>query len=180
MSHNILKLNTNSFDVNSNVSESINTTVDHAFVTPPTSAALWAAPTVGGDFLIQRGTVVNTFNTSTEFDFIDHASYSNYVRYMRFKADGVYKIIARGLLTQTANNTGSQGFYLHDGTNVVSSTSFRAYNNICYRRCNTIVGIVERSGTDIDISLRLYTGSNISSSDIISYRNSYLYVERLQ
>lgn len=180
MSHNILKLNTNSFDVNSNVSETINTTVKHAFVTPPTSASLWATPTAGSDFLIQRGTVVNTFNTSTEFDFIDHASYSNYVRYMRFKADGTYKIVARGLITLTGNNTGSQGYYLYDGTNVVSNTSFRAYNNICYRSCNTIVGIVERSGTDVDISLRLYTGGNISGSDIISYRNSFLYVERLQ
>lgn len=180
MSHNILKLNANSFDVNSNRTESITNNL-YAYVACDSSSALPKTFTTGDDFLIERATVVNTFNTSTQLDFIDHSSYSGYVQYIRLKEDGVYRFMMRGLLRRPASNDPyTRRCDIYDQTNYVSNTAILTYNAINYKSHDTCHAIIERSGTDIDVSLRITNSNNISNASNGGYLFSYFLVERLQ
>jgi hypothetical protein len=178
MSHNTLKLNTNSFDVNSNRTESISNPL-YAYVstvlgTPPKTFV------TGDDFLFQRQVVQNTFNTSTQLDLIDHPSYSNYVQYIRIKEDGLYRIIMRGLLRRASSGSSyTRRCEIYDQTNIISSHSLISRNLIRYNTLECCYGIVERSGTDVDISLRINSLSGVSLG-VGGYNQSFLLVERLQ
>ena len=181
MSHNLLRLNTNSCDVNSNRTESIANNL-YAYVSCDSSSALPKTFATGDDFLIERATVLNTFNTTTQLDFIDHPSYSEYVQYVRLKQDGVYRFMMRGLLRRPAGfgNSYNRRCEIYDQTNYVSNTAILNYNAINYKSHDTCHAIIERSGSDIDVSLRIVSANNISNVSAGGYIRSYFFVERLQ
>ena len=178
MSHNVLKLNTNSFDVNSNRAESIPSLL-YAYVECNGGAPPFTFST-GDDFLFYRGTVANTFTTS-QIQLIDHASHANYVRYIRLKEDGTYKLTFRGLTQRTS---GAPSVYIrrlevHVSSVTVSNTSIKKYNEINYRMSEFNHSIVTRSGSDIDISLSVVSGS-FNSTNGNFYDHSSFFVESLQ
>ena len=178
MSHNLLKLNTNSFDVNSNRTESIGSPL-YAYVecnggSPPFTFS------TGDDFLFYRGTVANTFTTS-QIQLIDHASHANYIRYIRLKEDGTYRLVFRGLTQRSAAppNVYIRRLEVQVSSVTVSNTSIKRYNEINYRMSEFNHSIVTRSGSDVDISLKMVSGS-FNATAAAFYDHSSFFVERLQ
>lgn len=177
MTHNLLKLNTNSFDVNSNRTESISSPL-YAYVYTDGGSPPFVF-TSGSDFLFYRGVVENTFTTS-QIELIDHASYTNYIRYIRLKEDGTYRLVFRGLTQRTASLTSYiRRLEVFVSGSAVSNTSIKEYNTINYRMSEFAHSIVTRSGSDVDISLRMTHGSNNTTASG-SYNRSSFFVERLQ
>lgn len=177
MSHNLLKLNTNSFDVNSNRTESISSPL-YAYVRTDGGSPPFVF-TSGDDFLFYRGDVQNTFTTS-QVQLIDHASHANYIRYIRLKENGTYRLFFRGFTRRTNNaTTYVRRLEVFVSGSAVSNTSIKQYNVINYRMCEFNHSIVTRSGTDVDISLRMTSGQN-NTTLAASYNRSSFFVERLQ
>ena len=177
MSHNLLKLNTNSFDVNSNRSESISSPL-YAYVYTNGGSPPFVFSS-GDDFLFYRGVVENTFTTS-QIQLIDHASHTNYIRYIRLKEDGTYRLVFRGLTKRTASSTSYiRRLEVFVSGSAVSNTSIKQYNVVNYRMSEFAHSIVTRSGTDVDISLRMTSGTN-NTTLAASYNRSSFFVERLQ
>lgn len=178
MSHNILKLNTNSFDVNSNRTESISNPL-YAYVRTDGGSPPFVF-TSGDDFLFYRGDVQNTFTTS-QIQLIDHASHANYIRYIRLKEDGTYRLVFRGFTRRSANAPTAYVRRLEVFVSgaAVSNTSIKKYNEINYRMSEFAHSIVTRSGSDVDISLRMTSGTN-NTTFAASYNRSSFFVERLK
>jgi len=178
MSHNLLKLNTNSFDVNSNRTEIISSPL-YAYVECQGGAPPFTFST-GDDFLFYRGNVFNSFTTS-QIQLIDHASYANYIRYIRLKEDGTYRLVFRGLTQRTASapTVYIRRLEVQVSSVTVSNTSIKKYNEINYRMSEFNHSIVTRSGSDVDINLRMTSGS-FNSTTSAYYDHSSFFVERLQ
>lgn len=177
MSHNLVKLNTNAFDVNSNLTQSI-TSMEYAYVYPNfTGSNTYPRSVVSGQNFLWKND--NLYNGITGLTIVYNTTYTSHVETFRFTSDGTYKIFASASLTFASSNSGGQGYYLHDGTNVISNTSFREYNNLCYAPCTYMSGVIVRSGTDIDVTVKIDFASNVSTIEG-SYPQSVFFVERLQ
>ena len=179
MSHNILTLNNNSFDVNSNRTESISSS-NYSYVYP-TGGAQPLSLSVGSNFLFKKDVQVNA--STSWITQIDHATQTGYVEKFRFIQDGTYRIRARAVVAHNAFATAGnrQGFQLYDLTNsqFISSAFYLQYNDNAYCFCNYMSSIVVRSGSNIDVSLRCtYIGNLNLSSGLDSY--AILTAEKLQ
>ena len=112
---------------------------------------------------------------------IDHASYANYIRYIRLKEDGTYRLVFRGFTRRSANAPTAYVRRLEVFVSgaAVSNTSIKKYNEINYRMSEFAHSIVTRSGSDVDISLRMTSGTN-NTTFAASYNRSSFFVERLK
>lgn len=179
MSHNILTLNNNSFDVNSNRTESINA-ANYSYVYP-TGGAQPLALSVGSNFLFKKDVQVNA--STSWITQVDHATQTGYVEKFRFIQDGTYRIRARAVVGHTSNVTtgNSQGFQLYDLTNsqFISSAFYLQYNDDCYCFCNYMSSIVVRSGSNIDVSVRCTSIGNLDLTNAMDFYTIFT-AEKLQ
>lgn len=152
MSHNILTLNNNTFDVNSNRTESISSA--NFSVVSPTGGGQPANLSVNSSFLYKKDIQINP--STSWVTQIDHATHTGYVEKFRFIQDGTYRVFAKAVSFYTFSNVGTQGYRLYNNTSsqFVSSSFFQGYNDNCYCWNNYMSTIVTRSGADIDISVR--------------------------
>ena len=144
MSHNILKINTNSFDVNSNKTETV-TALEYAYyqcdgATWYTTANYPLTPATGQNLLIERGTVDN--NISSGFTEINNATYTNYIEKLRFIANATYRLSANvGIDTVYQNGTFGACFYNETTSTAISNSFYHVKNGLNYswrRRISTI------------------------------------------
>ena len=182
MSHNILKLNTNSFDVNSNRTESVSA-ASWAYI------ETWGAPsyprnfTNGHNYLIYRGNIYPSTLPSW-LTLTDNGSYANWVDTFTFTEDGIYRMIGNSQLTYSSSTSGNTfRLSIEDVTGTAVEVSNYSYNkrNTVDRPFNSyMTTIIERSGSDIDIRVRIESVSNISKTSTAPYRRTSFFIERLQ
>ncbi len=185
MSHNILKLNTNSFDVNSNRTESV-TGLEYAYyqcdsVPWYTTSNYPFTPSSGQNFLIYRGTVDN--NISSGFTEVNHVTYTSYIEKLRFTANAKYRLVATvGMDSTYANGTFGAYFYNETTSTVISNSFYHQKNALNYsyrRRINTIYE--HTTGlTAADIVLRIFALNNPITSTNEMYHDCNIFVEKLQ
>ena len=182
MSHNLLTLNNNSFDVNSNRAESIGSS-KYAYFSEPLDALTYTYPrsaTVGEAALISKVNTSNLFSTS-EVEFNDYSGNTNFIESVTLKANGTYLIQAKFCFFEYINTgQGYQRFGLHDGTNFISNYGWHSPNLLNYASDFNLYSIVEiTGGVSKTIEIRI---SNVNSTNIrsrVETQNS-LYVELLQ
>lgn len=185
MSHNILKLNTNSFDVNSNKTESI-TSLEYAYyqcdsVPWYTTSNYPFTPSSGQNFLIYRGTVDN--NISSGFTEVNHVTYTSYIEKLRFSANGKYRLVAIvGLDLSYFSGTFGAYFYNETTSTIISNSYYHEISslNYCYRRRINTIYEHTTSSTPADIVIRLFALNtpNISTNEV--YHDCNILVEKLQ
>ena len=183
MSHNILTLNNNSFDVNSDRTESA-TNISWAYI------ETWGAPTYprnftnGHNYLIYRGNVYPSTLPSW-ITLTDNSSYANWVDTITFTEDGVYRIAGNSQLTYASASAGNTfRLSIEDvtgGSNTeISSYSYNKRNTVDRPFNSHLTTIVERSGSDVSIRVRIESVSNISRTSTAPYRRTSFFIERLQ
>lgn len=182
MSHNLLTLNNNSFDVNSNKTESV-ASRKFAFFNEPLDLQTYTYPrsaTVGDAALISKVDSSNLFSTS-EVEFNDYSGNTNFIESVTLKANGKYLIQARFCFVEyISTGLGYQRFGLYDGTNLISNYGWHNPNGLNYSSNFNLYTIVEITGgvsKTIEIRIDNVNSSNIASR--IQALNS-LYVEQLQ
>lgn len=185
MSHNILKYNANSFDVNSNRTESA-TSLIYGLVhdenaTPPTLN--YPRNFVAGqNVLIYKSVVDNNFSTS-DVEFNDWPTNTNFIESVTLKTNGVYAVhaCARFQLTVAGASLGFQGFGLHNGTNYISNQFDAKANDQNYVSDPHLYSIVEITGSVAQtISIQIIRIDNAYIDKTIARYWNYLQVERLQ
>lgn len=162
MSHNILTLNNNTFDVNSNRTESI-TAASFSYVRP-TGGVQPIAISVGSNYLFKKDVQVNP--STSWITQVDHATQTGYVEKFRFIQDGTYRVTARASISYNGTTGGRQGFQIYDLTNsqYISSSFYQGYADDCYCFCNHMTSIIVRSGSNIEVSVRCFDINNFSST----------------
>ena len=186
MSHNILKLNTNAFDVNSNRTESI-TSLEYAYYQCDTSAGRYTTanypftPSSGQNFLIYRGVVDN--NISSGFTEVNHATYTSFIEKYQFTANAKYRLSAIVGMDTTYQNGTFGAYFYNETTSTVISNSFyhqkNALNYCCRRRINTIYEHTT-GATAANIVLRIFALSNPITTTTEMYHDCNILIEKLQ
>lgn len=180
MSHNILTLNNNSFDVNSNRTETVST-LKYGYVQEPLSVTVSnypVYPAAGQNGLINKASVGGNFLTS-EVEFNDHPTYTNFIESVTLKANGTYLVQSYFNFFQYST-TGYQKFALYDGSNYISNSSWQQDNVQAYcAGFNMYSTVVITGGVSKTISIRII---QVHPTDIVITRRmlNHLYVEKLQ
>jgi len=128
MSHNILRLNTASFDVNSNQTPSVDGQEFAYCMSGNTPSTYPFTPTASQPYVIYRGQVINNI---TGLNLIDHPSHTNWIQKYEFTADGVYRIEAFCALAHTASSSSNVQSYqlINESTGTYwSGRSLRSYS----------------------------------------------------
>lgn len=181
MSHNILTVNNNSFDVNSNRTESI-TSQSFSYV-HPSGGFQPTALIVGSNFLFRKDEQVNP--STSWVTQVDHATHTGYVEKFRFTQDGTYRIMARALVPylSSINALNEQGYYLYNETSsqIVSSSFYHKANDVSYCSHNYMTTIVTRSGSNIDIVVRCFAINREALSGSLAMQDlAWFTAEKLQ
>ena len=187
MSHNILKLNNNSFDVNSNRTESV-TSLEYAYYQCDSTQRYTTSnypftPSSGQNFLIHRGIVDN--NISSGFTEVNNSTYTSYIEKLRFTANATYRLSATVGIDTTYQSTGSifGAYFYNETTSTAISNSFyhkkQALNYAYRRRINTIYEHTTGS-TAADIVIRIFALGNPIASTNELYHSCNIFVEKLQ
>lgn len=180
MSHNVLNLNNNSFDVNSNLTQSI-TDAEYYYVQAVYGVTYPITPVVGDDLLINKHTELENPSSPSWLTINNHATHTTYLESITLTQDGTYLINARAALNRINNFSGGVGFYLYNKTTstVISNSVYYNYNELAYLWNKNIHTIIERSGSDIEVSIRIFYLSGVDT-DFRSYWQTRLLVEKLQ
>lgn len=187
MSHNILKVNNNAFDVNSNRTESI-TSLEYAYYQCDgtqryTTSNYPFTPSSGQNFLIHRGTVVN--NISSGFTEVNNGTYTSYIEKLRFTANAKYRLSAIVGMDTTYQSSSSifGAYFYNETTSTVISNSFyhkkQSYNYCFNRRLRTIYEHTSGS-TAADIVIRIFALGNPVITTNENYHACNIFVEKLQ
>ena len=184
MSHNILKVNTNSFDRESNQALSTShSSSESLFCSPLTNTGTRVyprSPATGQNYLFYTQTLTNNITNST----VNYYT-TNWLESITLSDDGVYRLNARSFISCNASSsiTGSIGTYWYDTTNSVilgNSTFFQesAYN---YPYFGSVTAIVEVSGAAKTVAVRLYNATNLNpAANYTPQWYDNLHIERLQ
>jgi len=185
MSHNILKYNANSFDVNSNRTETA-TSLTYGFIQDedaPTPTVSYPRNFVTGQsVLIYKSRVDNNFST-TDVEFNDWPTNTNFINSVTLKTNGVYAVhgFARFRYNLADSLVGYQGFGLHDGTNYVSNQFYHQYNEQDYISDPNLYTIVQvTGGVAVTMYIRIITIDDSYINKTAPRRWNYLHVEKLQ
>jgi len=184
MSHNILKYNANSFDVNSNRTETASS-LTYGFIQDQTSATPTTYPrnfVSGQSVLIYKGNVDNNFSTS-DVEFNDWPTNTNFINSVTLKTNGVYAVhgFAKFRYNSADVTSGFQGFGLHDGTNYISNQYYHKYNDQDYASDANFYTIVEiTGGVSQTIYIRIITINDTYMDKAAPRRWNFLHVEKLQ
>lgn len=184
MSHNIMKLNTNSFDVNSNRTESISA-LKYGFIqdditSPNATVAYPRALAVNDNALIYKGTVNNLFSTS-DVEFNDWPTNTNFIESVTLKTNGKYLIQAYFFMIRlNATYNQNQKYILWDGSSYISNASCSLGTVESYATDRNMYSTVEvTGGVSKTISIRI-DGVNSAAYDLSAQRMlNHLYVERV-
>lgn len=181
MSHNVLKLNSTAFDVNSNQSETINDPEFYFIRVPRTLSSYPVTPSTSTDFLIERGSIIKNPATITWLTENNHATHTTYLQSVTFTQDGTYRIVA-GASIKGTNRSGGQGFNIYNKTtsSIISNSYYTNYNELAYLSTKPMFTIVTRSGSDVEISLRPFYLSGIVTASPGDYLDTNLFIEKLQ
>lgn len=181
MSHNILKLNSTAFDVNSNQSESITDAQYYYIRVPFPTAAYPVTPSTSTDFLIERGTIIKNPTSPTWITENNHATFTSYLQSVTLTQDGTYRIVASANM-RTSFNAGGVGFNIYNKTtsSIISNSYYTNYNELEYMPSKMMHTIVVRSGSDVEISIRPFFLSSVNTATNNSYAETNLFIERLQ
>lgn len=182
MSHNIMKLNNNSFDVNSNRTESISSltygfVLDDATGTPPAYPRSFV---VNDNALIYKSTVNNLFSTS-DVEFNDWPTNTNFIESVTLKTNGTY-LIQAFFMFQKANpaDPNRQGFALWNGSNYISNSAYGNSSINSYATDHNMYSTVEiTGGVSQTISIRIFSILGTSYNLIKGRICNHLYVERV-
>lgn len=182
MSHNTLKLNTNSFDVNSNQTASVDSLEFCYCMTGNTPSTYPFTPTAGQPYVIYRGQVINNI---TGLNLIDHPSHTNWIQKYEFTSDGVYKIaVFAGLAHDTLVSSNHQTYQLiNESVNPVkywSGRIGRKYNDSTRPTRDSLCSIVEVSGSSVTINIRQVHASGNWNLPRTVWNRSHIYIERLE
>lgn len=164
MSHNILTVNTNNFDVNSNQSLTVSPTdIDVYFLRGDTGQLFGypRTPVVGDNYVFYQGYVVNqmsglTVNTLT-------LSGRTWVESFTLANNGTYRFTANPFnATSTSAANPSVGYYWYDVTNsnIISNSCWWHDSQSDYVFTQLISGVVEVSGSSVTIAVRIYAANN--------------------
>ena len=180
MSHNTLRLNTNSFDVNSNQTASIDSLEFCYCMTTNTPSTYPFTPTAGQPYVIYRGQVINNI---TGLNLIDHPSHTNWIQKYQFTADGVYKIAVFGALAHSSANASNHQTYqlINESTGTYWSGRIgRDYSSTDRPTSDTITSILEVSGSSVTINIRqVHAGGNWNLTRA-TWNRAHIYIERLE
>lgn len=180
MSHNILNLNSNAFDVNSNLTQTI-TDAEYYYVQAVFPTTYPITPVVNDDFLIKKASEIKNPASPSWITINNHATHTTFLQSITFTQDGKYLINAQAALDRTANRTGGLGFYLYNKTTstIISNSIYYQYNELAYLWNKNMNTIVERSGSDIEVSIKIFYLNNVTTG-INGYWQSRMLVEKLQ
>ena len=180
MSHNTLKLNTNSFDVNSNQTASVDGLEFAYCMSGNTPSTYPFTPVAGQPFVIYRGQVINNI---TGLNLIDHPSHTNWIQKYQFTTDGVYRIaVFAALAHSTSISSNVQSYQLiNESTGTYwSSRSIRSNNETTRPTTASISSVLEVSGSAVTINIRqTHAGGNYNLSRL-TWNRSHIYIERLE
>jgi hypothetical protein len=181
MSHNILKLNSAAFDVNSNKSESITDPQFYYIRVASTLITYPTTPSTSADFLIERGAVITNPASLSWLTENNHPTFTSYLQSVTFTQDGVYRVVA-GASLKSVQNSGGQGYNIYNKTtsSIISNSYYTNYNELEYMPSKIMHTIVTRSGSDVEISIRPFYLNNVSTATNSDYGETHLYIEKLQ
>ena len=184
MSHNILKVNTNPFDRESDQALSTSHTASESLFCAPipnTGVRVYPrTPAVGQNYLFYTQTLTNNITNST----VNYYT-TNWLESVTLSEDGIYRLNARTFISCDASSSviGSIGTYWYDTTNSVilgNSAFFQegAYN---YPYFGSVTAIVEVSGSAKTVAVRLYDATNLNpAANRTPQWYDILHIERLQ
>ena len=185
MSHNILKVNTNAFNRESDQSLNTSHTASESLWSSPLPTGglqhvYPRAPAAGQNYLFYTATLNNDITNST----VNYYT-TNWLESITLSDDGIYRLNARTFIAchGSSNVTGSIGTYWYDNTNsvILGNSQFYqegAYNYPCF---GSVTAIVEVSGTPKTVAVRIYNAVNLQASDNRTPQwYDHLHIERLQ
>lgn len=185
MSHNTLKVNTNSFDVNSNQS----------LTTSTSSSQIYCLRAYVGVSSYPRSVVVgqeglfytsfNSNNVNTITGLTENFAYSNWIKSVTLSSSGRYRLYANMNITVDGNaaNVGAIGFAWYDRTNNVqigNNTYFKqSVDN--YPHGSMQYGFIEVGAIPITVAVQITHSVNVDANDDTTpYSWNTFLIEKIQ